>query len=83
MVMDTVQIRISDGLVKLIDNLVKKGIYSNRSEAIRDAVRSFVWKKEVGTIKNLGESVEIVKNARKKLSERLSDKDLEEVNSLS
>ena len=42
MVMDTLQIRMSHGLVEMIDSLVKKGVYSNRSDAIRDAVRRFV-----------------------------------------
>ena len=42
MVMNTVQIRLTEKQVKNIDVLVKKGIYPNRSEAVRDAVRKLV-----------------------------------------
>ncbi len=45
MVMDTLQIRMNTKLVKLIDSLVKSGVYSNRADVIRDAVRRFVWEK--------------------------------------
>ncbi len=37
--MDVVQVRIPREMIRRIDTLVKKGIYPNRSEAIRDAVR--------------------------------------------
>ena len=42
MVMMTVQIRLTEKQLKSIDQLVKKGIYPNRSEAVRDAVRTLV-----------------------------------------
>jgi Arc/MetJ-type ribon-helix-helix transcriptional regulator len=54
MVMDTLQIRMNKELLKRLDLLVKAGIYSNRSDAIRDAVRRFVWEKEAGSIPNNG-----------------------------
>jgi len=34
-----VQIRITKKLIDIIDELIECGIYSNRSQAIRDAVR--------------------------------------------
>ncbi len=37
-----VQVRITKKLVEEIDQLVLKGIYSNRSEVIRDATRRHV-----------------------------------------
>lgn len=37
--MDPVQIRLTRELVEKVDGLVKNGMYPNRSEAIRDAVR--------------------------------------------
>ena len=37
--METVQIRLTEKQIKNIDVLVRKGIYPNRSEAVRDAVR--------------------------------------------
>lgn len=37
--METVQIRLTEKQIKNIDVLVRRGIYPNRSEAVRDAVR--------------------------------------------
>ena len=74
MVMDTLQIRINKELLKIVDSLVKSGIYSNRSEVIRDSVRRFVWEKEVGSIHNNGKnSVDEIRKIRKKLSEEPID----------
>ena len=42
MVMETVQIRLTEKQIRNIDVLVKKGDYPNRSEAVRDAVRKLV-----------------------------------------
>ena len=36
------QIRMNQGLTQRLDTLVKTGIYQNRSEAIRDAIRKLV-----------------------------------------
>ena len=80
MVMDTLQIRLSNGLIKRIDSFVKTGVYSNRSDVIRDAVRRFVWKKEVGTVSLKGNSVDLVRKAREKLSKEKID--LDEINNL-
>jgi len=44
MAMETMQIRMNQGLTKRLDTLVKTGIYQNRSEAIRDAVRQLILK---------------------------------------
>jgi len=80
MVMDTLQIRLSHGLIKRIDSLIRSDIYSNRSEVIRDAVRRFVWEKEVGSILNKGNSVKQIREARKILSKQKID--LNEINKL-
>ncbi|MBI4020523.1 MAG: ribbon-helix-helix protein, CopG family [Candidatus Aenigmarchaeota archaeon] len=40
--MDTIQIRLTGKQIRAIDRLVQAGIYPNRSEAIRDAVRKLV-----------------------------------------
>ena len=37
--MHPIQVRLTRELIEKIDNLVEKGIYPNRSEAVRDAVR--------------------------------------------
>jgi len=42
MVMETVQIRLTEKQLRHLDVLVRKGIYPNRSEAVRDAVRKLV-----------------------------------------
>jgi len=85
MVMDTLQIRLGHGLVELIDSLVKKGIYSSRSDFIRDAVRKqmalYNLDRMVGIIPNTGDSVEEVREIRRKLSKEIkSFKDVEKIN---
>ena len=82
MVMDTLQIRINQGLLKRIDSLIKTGVYSNRADVIRDAVRRFVWEKEVGSISYKGYSVELVRKARNLLSKNISKEKLDEINNL-
>lgn len=42
MVMFTVQIRLTEKQIKSIDAFVRRGVYPNRSEAVRDAVRKLV-----------------------------------------
>lgn len=72
--MDTFQIRMNKALVKRVDLLVKEGVYSNRADVIRDAVRRFVWEKEVGSINNNREnSVEKIREIRRKLSKEKID----------
>jgi len=80
MVMDTVQIRLSHGLVERIDDFVGLGIYANRSDVIRDAVRRLVVEKLVGIIPNTGDSVKEVQEIRKKLSKEKFN--LAEINKL-
>ena len=80
MAMATSQVRLTKELTKAIDGLVKKGLYATKSDAIRDAVRRFVWEKEVGTIPNTGDSVKEIREIRKKLSKQPFD--LDEINSL-
>lgn len=82
MVMDTLQIRMSNELLKRIDLIVKTGIYSNRADVIRDAVRRFIWEKEVGALPTLGNSVELVRKARKSLSKNVKKERLDEINYL-
>ena len=80
MVMDTVQVRLSQGLVERIDDLVDTGIYANRSDVIRDAVRKLVLDKMVGIIPNTGDSVKELREIKKKLSKEIkSFKNLEKI----
>mgnify|MGYP001586775322 CR=1 FL=1 len=83
MVMDTIQIRLSHGLIERVDDLVDSGIYANRSDVIRDAVRKMVLEKLeklVGIIPNTGDSVQEIREIRKKLSKEKFD--LDEINRL-
>ncbi len=80
MVMDTFQIRMNKELIRRIDFMVKTGIYSNRADVIRDAVRRFVWEKEVGSISNKGNSEETLKKLRTRLSKEKID--LDKINNL-
>lgn len=70
MVMDTLQIRLSSALVERIDSWVETGVYSSRSDAIREAVRHFFWHRELGTVKPKGEAVALIRKAREKLSKQ-------------
>ncbi len=40
--LETVNVRLPDEIVRILDNLVKRGLYSSRSEAIRDFSRDYV-----------------------------------------
>lgn len=80
MVMDTIQIRMSHGLVEMMDSLVEKGIYANRSDVVRDSVRRFVWEKEAGTVPYKGSAVKLVRKAREELSKQ--NISLKEINSI-
>src|SRR3989338_4108710 len=46
MVMQTMQIRLTKGLIEEIKVLVDRGIYPSTSEAVRDAVRRLILGKE-------------------------------------
>ena len=80
MVMDTIQVRLSHGLVGKIDELVETGVYSSRSDVLRDAVRRLVLDKLIGILQNKGDSVKEVREIREKLSKEKFE--LEEINKL-
>ena len=80
MTMQMTQVRLTKGLLEKIDELVQKGYYHTKSDAIRDAVRRLVWEKEIGTLPNTSDSVQEVREIRKKLSE--DNFDLKSINIL-
>lgn len=80
MVMDTLQVRLSHGLVERVDSLVDTGIYANRSDVIRDAVRKLVLEKVIGIIPDTGDTVKEIRELRRKLSKEKFD--LSEINKL-
>lgn len=69
-------------MVKEVDKIVKSGLYSSRADVLRDALRRFLWKREldklVGSIPNTGDSVKEVRKIRKILSKQ--NLSLEELN---
>ena len=85
MVMETVQIRLPKGLVKRAEEFVAEGSYPNRSEVVRDALRRFITEKllegQVGSLKGVlkGNSVELVRKVRQKLSSNITAKELKEL----
>ena len=80
MVMDTIQVRLSHGLVEKIDNLVQTGVYSSRSDVLRDAVRRLVLDKLIGILPDIGDSVKDIRKIRTKLSKEKFG--LDEINKL-
>jgi Arc/MetJ-type ribon-helix-helix transcriptional regulator len=80
--MDVAQVRLPEGLMNEVDELVNQGLYTNRSEVIRDALRKLILKKQVGSITNQGNSVKEVRKIRKKLSKGFGIDDIKKINSL-
>ncbi len=78
--MDSIQVRLGQGLIKKIDALVDTGVYSSRSDVLRDAVRRLVIDKLIGIIPEEGDSVKQVREVRRKLSKEKFD--LDEINKL-
>ena len=78
--MEVTQVRLPEGLIKEVDKLVHRGIYINKSDVVRDALRRLILEQQVGSIKNTGDSVKEIREIRKKLSKQKID--LDEINSL-
>jgi Arc/MetJ-type ribon-helix-helix transcriptional regulator len=83
MVMSVTQVRLPKGLANEVDKLVNKGLYANRSDVVREALRKLVLEQQIGSIKNTGDSVKEIRAVRKKLSNKIkSFRDIEEINKL-
>jgi hypothetical protein len=78
--MTVTQVRMPDGLMKEVDKLVNKGLYANKSDAVRDAVRKMIMEKYVGIIPDTGDSVKEIREIRKILSKQKHS--LKELNQL-
>lgn len=78
--MSVTQVRLPEGLVREVNALVKKGLYTNKSDLVRDALRRLILEKQVGSVPNTGDSVKEIKNVRKRLSKEKID--LDEINNL-
>lgn len=71
MTMDVLQVRVPKELVKVVEELVEKGEYMNKSDVVRDAIRILKLRSMVGIIPNKGDSVKQVRAIRKKLSKQI------------
>ena len=80
MVMDVIQVRLGNGLVKRLDAWIKTGVYSSRSDVVRDAVRRLVLEDMIGISNSKKDSVKEIRELRKKLSKEKFD--LKEINSI-
>jgi len=75
MTMAVTQVRLPEGLIKEMDKLVDKGMYTNKSDVVRDALRRLILEKQIGSIPNTGDSVKEIRELRKKLSKEKFDID--------
>ena len=75
--MDKVSVRFPSGLMRQIDELVKKGEFSSRSELIKEAVRFFLLHYE--SPEELWETYKLLARERKIPPEEEIEKLLEEV----
>ena len=83
MSMAVTQVRLPEGIVRQVDTLVEKGMYTSKSDVIRDALRRLLLQQQIGTIPNTGDSVKEIREIRNKLSKEIkSFKDIEEINKL-
>lgn len=81
MAMTITPVRLPNGILEKVDDLVSQGLYSSKSDVIRDAIRRLVLSKQIGSIKNTGDSVKEIKKIRKQLSKKAKEKfDLHEIN---
>ena len=65
---------------EMLDKLVDKGLYTNKSDVVRDALIRLILEQQVGSVKNTGDSVKEIRETRKKLSKKKVN--LDEINSL-
>jgi len=76
-----IQARLPMGLIEKIDHLVETGLYSSKSDVIKDAVRKLVLQQMVAILPNSGDSVKEVRKIRKSLSKNIkSFKDIKKLN---
>ena len=83
MTMAVTQVRLPEGLVRQVESLVERGMYTSKSDVIRDALRRLLLQQQIGSIPNTGDSVKEIREIRNKLSKEIkSFKDVEEINKL-
>lgn len=73
MTMAVTQVRLPQGIIEEVDRLVERGLYVSKSDVVRDALRRLILEKQIGSIPNIGDSVEEIRAIRKKLSKEAFD----------
>lgn len=79
-IVEVAQVRLPEGIVQEVDRLVERGLYTNKSDVIRDALRKLILEKQIGSVPNTGDSVKEIRTIREKLSKEKID--LDEINAL-
>ena len=75
MTMAVTQVRLPEGLIKEMDKLVDKGIYTNKSDVVRDALRRLILEKQIGSIPNTGDSVKEIREIKTLTLENMINED--------
>ena len=78
--MPITQFRLPQKMLNEINELVRNGIYTSKSDVVRDALRRLLLEKMIGVISSSKNSVKEVREIRKKLSREKTD--LNEINGL-
>lgn len=78
--MSVTQVRLPKKLTDGLDLLVTTGSYETRSDVVRDAVRRFLFEKNIFSLDISGDPVKEVRKIRKKLSKESVN--LNELNAL-
>ena len=79
--MEVIQARLPKGLIDELNRIVNKGIYTNKSDLIRDAIRRLILEKQIGSVSNKSNSVKQVRSIRNKLSkEKFNLKEINNIN---
>ncbi|ALM75330.1 MULTISPECIES: ribbon-helix-helix domain-containing protein [Thermococcus] len=68
-----ITVRIPAGIAKMIDELVEAGLYSNRSEVVKEALREFVLSKKIPNAKSQDEDEEFIKSMLKVIEPILAE----------
>ena len=69
--MVTLTADVTEGIKRIIQKLMKKGLYKSQSEIVRDAVRHLAFRYDIN-IMDIGEIRKITKKAVRKSKESLS-----------
>jgi Arc/MetJ-type ribon-helix-helix transcriptional regulator len=81
MTMSLLQVRVPDGIVTAVNRMVESGLYSSKSDVVRDAIRQLVLEKQIGSVPNTGDSVKEIRAIRNKLSKEIKTfEDLKRLN---